>query len=180
MAARDQFRKANQYASTGVATLLSVDHVMFWCLCELEGWPSLREEEGAEKLRWVDASVDRLRIWAKNAPDNFAHKLALVEAERARAVADRSLAGRHYQSALGRAASIDFLHDRALIEERAGDFYESVGERQLACQHLLNAQREYKTWGSVSIAKAMSARYVKLPLSDASAINRLVRGALPS
>jgi predicted ATPase/tRNA A-37 threonylcarbamoyl transferase component Bud32 len=158
-AALAQCRNANQYASTSVATLLSVDHVMFWCLCELHGYASLQGGEREEKLKWLDGLIERLRGWAQDAPDNVAHKLALVEAERARAVADLELARRRFLFALQCAASADFLHDRALIEERTSDFYDSVGEKRLARELRLRARRNYRNWGSVSIAEAMNARY---------------------
>jgi predicted ATPase/tRNA A-37 threonylcarbamoyl transferase component Bud32 len=158
-AALDQCRKADQYALTSVATLLSVDHVMFWCLCELNGYKSLPEEERAEKMKWIDASIERLRHWAESAPDNVGHKLALVEAERARALADEDVARSRYEALVEHAASIDFLHDRALIKERAGDFYSDIGQTQLGQKLFMSAYDEYRAWGSASIADAMMARY---------------------
>jgi AAA ATPase domain len=158
-AALEQCRMAQPHALAAAAVLISVDHVMLWCLCELECCAALPEPERARKLRWVDSSIVRLRGWADAAPDNSAHKLALVEAERAKAVGDFELARDCFERALEIAASTHFLHDRALIRERAGAFFRGIGLGEEAQELLAQARGDYRAWGATAIAEAVEARY---------------------
>jgi hypothetical protein len=158
-AALEQCRLAQPHALAAAAVLISVDHVMLWCLCELECYAALPEPEQARKLRWVDSSIARLRAWAEAAPDNFAHKLALVEAERAVAIGDSDLAGHRFDRALESASSTHFLHDCALIRERAGAFYRRIGRTEAARELLAQARADYRAWGATAIAEALEARY---------------------
>jgi predicted ATPase/signal transduction histidine kinase/CheY-like chemotaxis protein/HPt (histidine-containing phosphotransfer) domain-containing protein len=108
-----------------------------------------RGDERDAALRRLDEHEARLARWSELEPGNFAHKLALVRAERARAVrAPGALA--LYEAAVSGARAGGFVHEEGLAAERAAAY---VGERGLAvfAEDLrARAVRCYLVWGATA------------------------------
>lgn len=140
----------NRYAMTGGATLLAIDHRLFWCLAVL--WTI---DRGARpkpaQLQQLDPLIAALRQAALTTPHNVAHKLALIEAELAWAEGASQNAWQSFERAGQLVEASDFLHDRGLIAERTAAFYRHLGMERLARERLHAACEHYLAWGAKAV-----------------------------
>jgi len=118
------------------------------CLAQAELARSAAAAERAAILVELDASRDWLAKRAEDAPENFRHLLALVEAERAWACGDSWSATQAFDAALHDAEARRRPWHRALITERAGLFNLAHGLERGGQKLLLDARRLYDTWGA--------------------------------
>jgi signal transduction histidine kinase len=103
-----------------------------------------------EETRWLARS-------AADAPENFLHLLRLVEAERAWAVGDFRAAAVAFdaaQNVVGRRP-----WHRALIAERAARFSLAHGLDHAGTALLVEARREYATWGATAKVTHLDRAY---------------------
>jgi diguanylate cyclase (GGDEF)-like protein len=105
----------------------------------------------AELAGLID-ELDECRTWlqarALDAPGNFAHLVALVDAERAWAIGDLRAAGAGYDAALYKLGDRQRPWHRALICERSAMFALSQGHEYQARQMLTLARDAYARWGA--------------------------------
>lgn len=80
----------------------------------------------------ADESLAALVRWAAACPANFAHRVSLVEGERARARGDHDAARRHFTAARDAAAASAFWIDLGMIEERWADVEDAARHREAA------------------------------------------------
>jgi signal transduction histidine kinase len=101
----------------------------------------------------------QLEDWARFAPENFAHKAALVAAERAR-VEGRALdAIRLYDQAIDGAEVAGFRQDEAVASELAGRFFLAQAQGRLARMHLRGAISAYDRWGARTKVTALRREF---------------------
>ncbi len=165
-AAAEAAAHASAYSLTATATLLSVDHLMMGALCDLQRCRQASAAELRDLLEQVDQRLAQLRIWAEVAPHNVAHKLALVEAERAQTCGGSLAAWEHYEQALRLAEATEFVHDQALINECAGLFYYALGQGEFARMRLHRAYVGYLRWGAFAVVEALVVRHPWLSSSN--------------
>ncbi|KYF78516.1 hypothetical protein BE20_24295 [Sorangium cellulosum] len=104
----------------------------------------------------------RLRGFAENCPENFAHKHALIQAEIAR-IEDRALdAMGLYERAIGAAREGGFVHDEGLCAEIAARFYMARGATTAGLGYLGVARSCYARWGAALLVDRLDARYPEL------------------
>ena len=96
----------------------------------------------------VARNQQQLKLWAKSCPENFWHKVDLVEAEQARIENRVGDAIAAYDRAIAQAASSRFVQDEALANELAGRFWCRRGKAEFASLHLQRAYRGYQRWGA--------------------------------
>ncbi|MDB5101401.1 MAG: sensor protein [Cyanobacteria bacterium RYN_339] len=101
----------------------------------------------------------RLATWARHAPANFAHKLRLVQAERARLRGDRLAAMAHYQAAMDLAAATGYVQERAIAAELAASFYQDQGLSAVAATCLADARTNYARWGATAKVAQLDERF---------------------
>src|SRR5262245_8537571 len=112
-----------------------------WCECT----PA---EERPQHLDALAAHYRQLQIWAKNCPENFADRAALVGAEIARIEGRVVDAMNLYEQAIRSAQANGFVHNEALANELAARFYAARGFEQIAHLYLRNARDCYQRWGA--------------------------------
>ena len=105
---------------------------------------------------------DRLKLWAKNAPMNFQHKLDLVEAEKARILKQNWQAAELYDRAIAGAKENGYLQEEALANELAGKFYLDKGKEKIARVYLQDARYCYQHWGATTKVKQLDKKYPHL------------------
>jgi signal transduction histidine kinase len=110
----------------------------------------------AEALSRIDAAVKQMEVWAGVCPDGFAHRLLLMQAERARLLGKDAAA--LYEGAVEAARKGNFLHHEALACELTGRFYASLGRENPARGFIEAARYAYQRWG----AKAKVAQLAEL------------------
>lgn len=108
----------------------------------------------AEALALIEPDRARLARWAALNPETFGHKLQLVEAEMARLRGEGLQALRLYHGAA--AAAGRFVHERALIQERAARHCLAERLPSLAESHRRSAAADYRVWGAEAKARTLA------------------------
>jgi PAS domain S-box-containing protein len=104
--------------------------------------------ERQQHLNAVAAHHRKLQVWAKNCPENFENRAALVEAEIARLKGCELDSERLYEQAARSARANGFVHNEALARELAARFYAARGFEINSYAHLRKARQCYESWGA--------------------------------
>jgi PAS domain S-box-containing protein len=126
----------------------------------------------AERLQHVDAVAAHYRqhqVWARNCPENFENRAALVGAELARIEGRELDAERLYERAIQSARDNGFVKNEALAYERASEFYRARGFSQIADLYLRNARYCYVRWGADGKVRQLEAMHPYLRAEEPSA-----------
>jgi predicted ATPase/signal transduction histidine kinase len=107
-----------------------------------------------------------LRRWARGAPSNFAHRLALVRAERRRAFGETRGLERLYAAALEGAATSRIKLEEGVAEELYSDFLASKGDEEGARDRLRRAHRAWSDWGAWAKVEALEREHPWLVAAD--------------
>jgi PAS domain S-box-containing protein len=119
-------------------------------------------EETAETLKVLAAHYEQLEVWAKNCPENFENRAALVGAEVARLEGRDSEAGRLYQLAIRSARASGFVHNEALAYELAARFYATRDFEDICEMYLSKSRDGYLRWGALGKVRQLEALYPTL------------------
>ncbi|MGO7204541.1 GAF domain-containing protein, partial [Rhizobium ruizarguesonis] len=104
----------------------------------------------------------QLQIYAKNCPENFENRAALVGAEIARLEGREIDAVRLYEQAIRSARANGFVHHEALAYELAARFYAQGGFEDFARLYLRNARGCYRRWGADGKVRQLDQLYPDL------------------
>ncbi|MDC0677611.1 AAA family ATPase [Sorangium atrum] len=137
------------YSALALAALLNAPHA------ERESSPLELPEQLLDCER-------RLGEWARNGPDNFLHKHALVRAEIARLRGQESEAIRLYEQAISSAQEGGFVQHEAIACELAAQFYHARGLAMAADAYLEKARAAYFRWGAHAKVDQLDQRYPHL------------------
>src|SRR6516165_6911200 len=111
-------------------------------------WDFATSEEKQQHFEALIAQHKQLEIWARNCPENFEDRTALVAAEIARIEGRELDAERFYEQAIRAARDNGFVHNEALANELAARFYAGHGLETSSQAHLRNARQCYLRWGA--------------------------------
>jgi PAS domain S-box-containing protein len=126
-----------------------------WCECTpAEEWP--------QHLDALAAHHRQLQIWAKNCPENFADRAALVGAEIARIEGRTLHAMELYEQAIRSARANGFIHNESLANELAARFYAARGFEKIANAYLREARYGYLRWGADGKVRQLDSLYPQL------------------
>jgi predicted ATPase/transcriptional regulator with GAF, ATPase, and Fis domain len=143
-AARDWEAVAEVFTSSPWPAMFAFRHALVLC-----AWlPTAPPDERADTLAKADAVTARLRLWAENAPDNYAHLHHLAAAELARVRGHTSEAFEHYEAALSHAQRQTSPRHRALANELYGEFWAGRQQPEVAAVFLREAHFGYRQWGA--------------------------------
>ncbi|WP_437586190.1 AAA family ATPase [Sorangium sp. So ce1000] len=104
----------------------------------------------------------QLGEWARNGPDNFLHKHALVCAEIARLRGHEPEALRLYEQAISLARENGFVQHEAIACELAARFYRERDISTSADAYLRDARAAYFRWGAHAKVEQLDQRYPHL------------------
>ncbi|WP_339386742.1 AAA family ATPase [Calothrix rhizosoleniae] len=110
----------------------------------------------------IDDNQKKMNIWAENCPANYQHKYDLIEAEKLRILGQKLLAMEYYELAISGAQETGYIHEEALANERAADFYLSFGRLKIAEVHIKEAYYGYSYWGAKAKVKNLKSKYADL------------------
>ncbi|NEO53407.1 MAG: AAA family ATPase [Okeania sp. SIO3B5] len=113
-------------------------------------------------LKKVRANQKQMKTWAQHAPMNFQHKYDLVEAEIARVLGENETAANYYEKAISGASENEYIHEEAIANERAAEFYLSLGREKVAKTYMTEAYYCYINWGATAKIKDLEERHSKL------------------
>jgi hypothetical protein len=106
-------------------------------------------------LDLADSVLARVGEWASVGPATFAHKRDLIRAELCAARGEYDAAAAAYDAAAQSAAASGFLHDQALVHERAGLFHQAAEDAEKARAHLDKASVLYQRWEAAAKVDAL-------------------------
>jgi PAS domain S-box-containing protein len=107
----------------------------------------------------LEQMMSKLRIWADNCPENFAHKYWLAAAELARIDGSPVEAMRLYDQAVEAARAGNFLQWEGMANERASSFWLECGKERLAYVYWQQAYICYSRWGALAKVHSMETAY---------------------
>ncbi|MEZ6184237.1 MAG: AAA family ATPase [Planctomycetota bacterium] len=125
-------------------------------------------ERRAEHLAAADASLARLAAWAEHGPENFAHKHALLAAERARCLGEPERAAALFAEAIAGAEAQGYLQEQALGEELLGRAWLERGDPARAGACLARARHLYGVWGAEAKVQQLQRKHADLDLAAPS------------
>jgi len=140
----------------------ALEYLFFAALTYLQNLDQVSESEKTLFLKKAEEIEQEMTIWSQDCPDNFEARLLLVSAEREAALGESLKAMALYDDAARSAKHYGWDHLEALINERAANFYLSIGFDKQAGLFFAEAIHCYKRWGAEAKVKMLSAEYHKL------------------
>jgi predicted ATPase/signal transduction histidine kinase len=123
----------------------------------------------------------QLDVWARNCPENFGSRAALVAAEIARIDGRGADAERLYERAITAAREGGFVPNEAIACETAARFWEARGFSRFADAYLRDACDLYRRWGADGKARQLERLYPQLARQRSrEAVSLNVTPATPS
>jgi len=110
----------------------------------------------------IRKDINVLKKYEKLCPQNYSHKILLLEAEFKYLGGDNEGAKIFYDKALKAGIENGLTNDIAYCWERAGRFFLNTRQDLLAIFYLQNAYRAYKRWGAEAKLKQMESHYIQL------------------
>ncbi|MEZ6017075.1 MAG: AAA family ATPase [Planctomycetota bacterium] len=144
---------------------------VFWlyrCLARL-GVAQAHGRVGRRRaIMQVKRDLARLRRVARHAPVQHTHRVELIRAEIQRLLGKLERASTHYRRALDAVRRARNIGEEALINQRYGEAWYEVGERDAGRVFLRNARQAYSVWGARSKVRLIEATYPELAQSAES------------
>lgn len=139
-----------------------VEHCLFSFLTQASRVPTLRG--WAKAAAWLRIYYERYRMtkWSQRCPENFSHHAELMTAEIHRLQGKDRKASLHYGRALESLKRNKTLPYRGLIWERAGAFYTTWGDPNVASHYLRQAEYFYQTWAATICVDRLRVKYADL------------------
>ncbi|KYC36074.1 guanylate cyclase [Scytonema hofmannii PCC 7110] len=151
--------KAEKYKNGTAAYLTTPQHNFYSSLSFLAHYHNCNLEQQKNIIEKVEKNQDDMKIWAGHCPANFQNKYDLVEAEKARALAENWQAQELYEKAIQGAKKSEFIHEEAIAYERAAEFYFSLSREEIGKLYLRNAYHCYSCWGAKAKVQALELEY---------------------
>ena len=169
-AAVDAASRAEQLLWTSPSQFETAEYRFYAALTYAAAWGSASPEHRPRHFDALTAHYRQLDVWAKNCPQNFENRAALVGAEIAR-IEDRELdAERLYEQAARSAHANGFVHNEALANELAARFYAARGFGRITLTYLRDARHGYLRWGAIGKVRQLDELYPQLreeePVAD--------------
>ncbi|MCV6639439.1 AAA family ATPase [Candidatus Albibeggiatoa sp. nov. NOAA] len=148
-----------QLGKTLMGVLSPSQGYYYYALTALALYPEATPEQQQAFLTTVQRYQQRLATWARFGAVNFQHKYDLVEAELAKVLGQHWKASTLYEKAIQGAKQSGLLHDEALANELAGQFYHQQGMGKIAQVYIKDAHYQYHQWGAKPKVKQLQHDY---------------------
>ncbi|MCV6636192.1 AAA family ATPase [Candidatus Albibeggiatoa sp. nov. NOAA] len=106
----------------------------------------------------------KLKKWAKHAPDNNAHRYALVKAGKAQLAGKTEKALHYYKQAIDLAQQHGYRQEEAVACELYARYWQLKGDMNVAATYIREAFYLYQNWGANSKLDLLKIRYPELNL----------------
>ncbi|KJK17234.1 histidine kinase [Burkholderiaceae bacterium 16] len=146
-------------ASLSVMLLERAEYHLYAALSRAACCEPMGPDPYAKHRDALSAHHRQLRAWARNCPQNFEDRAALVAAEIARIEGRLPEAMDLYERAIRSARSNGFVQNEALSCELAARCYAARGLEEIAHLYLGNARRAYLRWGAHGKVRQLDQLY---------------------
>ena len=151
--------KAKQYIRSTGAYLPAPQYNFYSSLSFAAYYQDANVEKKEELIKQIESNQEILKNWTTHCAENFQHKYDLVEAERARLLAENWQAEELYERAIQGAKRHGFIHEEAIAYERAAEFYLAQGREEIGQFYLRNAYHCYSHWRAKTKVKQLEDEY---------------------
>lgn len=151
--------KAEQFINSVIGLPIFPSFYFYLALIYLALIPDSSSNEQELFLYEIKHIQKKMRYWAKHSPQNYAHKYELIKAEIAAKDRYVELAKECYEQAAQLAQKYDYLHEEALICERAAQFLFRMNKPRLAQVYLNDAHYAYTQWGATAKILLLEQQY---------------------
>ncbi|MEM7734321.1 MAG: ATP-binding protein, partial [Deinococcota bacterium] len=117
----------------------------------------------------IQRDLDLLRTWAEDAPMNYSHRIYMVQALWQAASGQPLEAMDAFDRAAEVAHERDYINEEAMIHERTGRFYLSLGRQRVGRNYLREARYAYSKWGAKAKVKALDEEFPQVLMPTATA-----------
>ncbi len=139
--------------------MINAQHNFYYSLALLAQASNLSVIEQKAALLQVNLNQEVMKEWAFHAPANYQHKYDLVGAENARVLGQFLEAMELYDRAIAGAKENGFIHEEALANELAAEFYFSRNRDKVARDYLSDSYYSYVRWGAAIKVKQLEETY---------------------
>jgi len=153
---------AEQYSGYLAGLLHTSEQNFYYSMILLAQCSTLGEIEREIDLQQVELNQIKLKKWSLYAPMNYEHKYYLVEAEKAKILGHILPAMEYYDLAIQGAKEQGYIHEEALANEKAAEFYRSLGREKIAQTYLVESYYCYVRWGAIAKIKDLESKYPQL------------------
>lgn len=153
---------AATYIGQIVALISFVEHKFYYSLALLAQYSKVDSDLQKQYLEQINQNQEKMKCWAHHAPMNYQHKYELVEAEKARVLAQILEAMDYYDRAILGAKKAGYTQEEALGYELAAEFYLTLGRDEIAHTYMTKAHNSYIRWGAVAKVRHLEAKYPQL------------------
>ncbi len=120
------------------------------------------ESDQDNSLEQAKTHQTYLAEWAYHAPINHQHRVNLIEAEKCRVLGKNYEAGDWYDRAIVAAKENKYIHEEALANELAAQFYLNWGKEKVAAGYMQEAYYCYTRWGAKAKVAHLEQKYPQL------------------
>ena len=160
---------ASNYSESAMAMMYIPIHNFYYSLALLALYPTASKSEQKKYLKKVASLQKKMKHWAVNCPENYQHKYDLVKAEKARVLGQYEQAAVYYDRAVKGASDHEYIHEAALANERAAEFYLACDRPKVAQIYLIDAYYGYIHWEATAKVKHLESQYpMSLPPASAA------------
>jgi|GEM_PF-6660691 len=131
----------------------------FYALCILSCFHTVTAPEKPLLLLELYRCRRKMKIWAENCPENFLHKLLLIDAEICRLRKQKERAISLYKQSIASALEHGFVNNEALGNELAGRFCLQNGLIVIGAEFIVEAYGCYVRWGATALAKRLATDF---------------------
>jgi predicted ATPase/signal transduction histidine kinase len=100
-----------------------------------------------------------IRKWAQTCPSNYLSYHLIVQAETYRVDSMYDKAEVFYDKAIKVSVENQLLHNAALANELAGEYYKSKGSKNLYKSYIISSYDFYKKWGAIMKLRQLEEKY---------------------
>lgn len=163
--ALDNTRMLMRYEEHGRSVAMLHHVYQMYTLVNLRAYSMLRGAEKKEALATVQSTYKKLKKLSVHCPDNFSHRVHMVEGEMARVFGRFPEAIESYNLAIQQARAKSFTNDEALTLELFGRFWREQKNDDLAQFYLGRALQAYRRWGAFGKVEQLVEAYPEYNLA---------------
>jgi PAS domain S-box-containing protein len=136
----------------------SAEYLFYDALARSGRYDSASPDERLQSRALLASTHQKISLWAKNCPENFGNRAALVGAEIARIEGRELDAQRLYEQAIRLARENGFTQSEGMANELAAQFYLARGYETSAHAYLRSARSCYLRWGALGKVRQLEQR----------------------
>jgi PAS domain S-box-containing protein len=160
--ALDFAAQAEPFLGAAMAMPIEASYYFYHALTLTALYPTASAAQQEDYRRAIDVTLEKLKVWADNCPENFGNRHALVSAEIARIEGRNYDAMRLYEDAIRSAREHGFVQNEGLAYELAARFCAANGFEAFAQTYAQNARSCYLRWGADGKVRQLDQLYPDL------------------